>query len=144
MSMSIKLKALSEVNKKIGEIQKMYRIRDILDNGITEIVLQIPDDERMWAENPELSDGAKYQKIKLHNYDDDLINLIVVYGKKGSTIKRHNHDESHILVCIEGNMKVTIEDKEFMFKRGESMFIKSYDWHQIDFIETSKIIVIYI
>jgi len=138
-----KLQILDEINKKIIDIQNKYFIKIYLDGGLS-FDFDIPNDEFKWIENNNLGEGTLYKKIKLENVEDDsLNNILLFYGKKGGNIKNHNHEESQLIICVEGYVKFIVDDTEYNIRKGESLNINSYQWHSIDFIEASKLIIIY-
>ena len=138
-----KLQILDEINKKIIDIQNKYFIKIYLDGGLS-FDFDIPNDEFKWIENNNLGEDVLYKKIKLENNEDDSSNnIILFYGKRGGKIKNHNHEESQLIICLEGGVKFIVDDTEYNIRKGESLNINSYQWHSIDFIEASKLIIIY-
>ena len=138
-----KLKALCKVNKKISDIQKLYQIKMNLDDGFT-FNFDIPNDEFKWIDSHELGENTLYKSMKLKNYDGDIVKLLLFYGKKDSKVKKHNHEEPHVLICVEGKVNVFVDNDPILLNKGQSIHIDSQVWHSIDFIEASKIIIIYI
>lgn len=138
--MTTKLEALSKVNEEISNMQKKLSVRVNSTNG--DFDFEIPDDETIWLQNDELGDGM-YKKIKLHNYDNEILQLILYYGKKGAKIKKHQHKEPQLFICIEGLLRFIIDGNEYYVSKGESIFVESDQWHQFDFMELSKLIITY-
>lgn len=141
--MTNKTEAFYKVNKKISDIQKKLQIKMNSDDGFT-FNFDIPNDEFRWINTHELGENTLYKTIKLKNYDGDVIKLLLFYGKKDSQVKNHNHDEPHILICVEGIVLVKIDDEITEVKKGQSIYVPSQKWHSINFIESSKLIIIYI
>jgi quercetin dioxygenase-like cupin family protein len=144
LMMTNKLQALSKVNKKINQIQKTYQIK-MSAMDVDDFNFDIPIDEGILMRDFELSGGNSYYKrIKLHNFEDETINLIVYYGKEGNYVKKHNHEEPHLIICLEGNIEMVIDDEKFDIKTGHSIYVNSFQWHDIFFKSSSKLIIAYI
>lgn len=141
--MTSKLRALSEVNKKITEIQNMYQVKMNSEEGFI-FNFEIPEDEREWFVDDKLGSGSLYKRIKLHNSYDETINLVLLYGKRGCKIKKHNHEEPHIMICVDGKASVEVDDNEFIISKGQSIYINPFQWHKMDFLVASKFIILYI
>jgi quercetin dioxygenase-like cupin family protein len=144
--MNQKLKILSEINKKIVDIQNVQKIQlEYMDGKKSSFDLL--RDEDVWIQDEEFGGkGSRYKTLKLHNKPEkDGCGLIssLFEGKEGNVIDTHTHRESHLFVCLEGKVKVTIDDKnEFILEKMHTVFVDSYQPHKFEFLSDSQLLII--
>jgi len=138
-----KLKILSEINKKIHDFQNIMKVQlEYADGGQSSFDLL--EDEDIWVQDEEFGIGSRYKTLVQFNKPDekDLVPTLFE-GKEGNVVKTHNHRESHLFICIEGIIKVTLDEKkELILKPTQSLYINSYQLHKFEFISDAKLLIL--
>ena len=136
-----KLEALYKVNEKIIDIQKDMNVKINSSDGVG-IDFKISDNGIM--NNNKIGEKNLYKKINIENdCSSNIENMILYYGPSDSIVERHNHEQAQLFICIEGFLLFIIDGEEFVIKKGQSIYVNSFQWHEFKFLESSKLIVIY-
>jgi len=86
-------------------------------------------DQRPWGNYTVLDEGENF-KVK----------RIEVLPEKRLSYQRHAHRAEHWFI-VRGIAKVTLNDREFLVKKGESVDIKVGDKHRVENPETEELLV---
>ena len=137
-----KLKVLNEINKKIVNFQNTMKIHLEYDDGSMSS-FDLLDDEDVWVQDEEFGIGSRYKTLVQYNKTGDHNLAPTIFeGKIGNVVNTHFHRESHLFVCIEGKIKVTLDNSNvFIIKPTESIYINSYQPHKFEFLTDAKIII---
>ncbi len=53
----------------------------------------------------------------------DGFNPLIITNEPGYIYHQHQHPETKLLVCLEGSMKVTVNEKEYNFQPGDKLIV---------------------
>jgi len=141
--MSEKLKLLNKVNEKLANVQNAMRIQLEYDNGCIS-TFDVLKEEDVWVTDDEFGKGSKYKTLKQYNKAGihDL-SPVLFEGKKGNVVETHTHRESHLFICLDGEIKVTLDDKnDYLLTPTQSIYVNSFQPHRFEFLSDSKIIIL--
>lgn len=79
-------------------------------------------EKKLFDENPDKVKVKKYMQEK--NFDPLLIT-----NKPGYIYEKHKHEETKMIICIEGSMEVSVGKKTFMFEPGDKLLIPGNTVH---------------
>lgn len=132
------LNEFSEVKKRIRKMQQDYAVAmNYADKG--DEILFI--DSTKWQDASDVADGAKFIAVDQYYQKADSNSLVFV-APKGSVIEKHNHSQVEFCICLTGKLKFIINDNEHVILDPiESIYIKAYDYHEVEFLEDTQIIV---
>ncbi len=72
--------------------------------------------------------GTPKEKIikamKQDGFDPKLVN-----DPQGLVYEQHQHDDTKLLVCLQGSQKIKVLDKEYNFEPGDKLYIPSNTLH---------------
>jgi quercetin dioxygenase-like cupin family protein len=82
------------------------------------------------------------EAIFSHSFNHAGSTINVYHADKGSGIGRHEHDYSHITVCITGSCWVRKENKEILMdKNTQPINLLPDGWHEIESAEDGTVFI---
>lgn len=139
---SEKLKILGEVNKKLIDFQNLLQIKLEYDDG-TMGSFNLLKEENIWVQDEAFGVGSRYKTLMQHNKTEHDLAPVIFEGKVNNIVKTHTHRESHLFICVEGEVKVTLNDTDdYFLKPTESIYVNSFQPHKFEFLNDSKLIIL--
>lgn len=139
---SEKLKVLDKVNEKIANFQNKLKIQLLYANG-DKSAFDILKDENIWVQDEEFGVGSRYKTLRQFNKTDVNLSPVLFEGKEGNIVHTHTHNESHLFICLNGKIEVTLDECDtYLLEESESIYITSQQPHRFEFMEDSKLIIL--
>jgi len=77
----------------------------------------------------QMFEKGRYKDTSNHEVEKDLqeqgYNPLLISELPNDVLAKHSHKESHILVVVDGEMKVDLEGKKLIMKPGDQLSIGS-------------------
>lgn len=131
-----------EVNKKIDRIQQKFSVKmnwEDTNKHQGEEILSVLTQE--WQNADDVAEGAKLKAIE-EITPNTPSNSVVFYAPAGAIIDRHSHPQMEFCICLSGKLRfITTENEHYILEPIESIYIQPNDFHLVEFIEDSQIIV---
>lgn len=131
-----------EVNKKIDRLQQKFSVKmnwENIEEHEEGEIMQVFTEK--WQNADDVAMGAKLKAIE-EVTPNTPSNSVIFYAPAGAIIDKHSHPQMEFCICLSGKLRfVTTGNEHYILEPIESIYVKPNDFHLVEFIEDSQIIV---
>lgn len=112
---------INEIKVKISKIQNNYamKLNFVNKNGI-----ELTTSDSEWHVDKTFGEGLRFKAIPQEKYNKES-NIFLFHSKKGHIVEKHTHDDNQIIICVEGCLRIIINNNEhIILNPWESVFIE--------------------
>jgi quercetin dioxygenase-like cupin family protein len=141
-------KRLEPINKLVGQALESIHVNMMMKKDLSNQINWVSEQYKRgqvdyipaYQESFEMADGWS---AKLRMSDDDVFDVYVAKGQKGSILPRHAHVQKEIIFVSSGVIEVCIDGVTNTFKSGDTISIPSNVKHQVLAVESCELFVLF-